>query len=118
MAEVTLREDGIIKVELDPEKEFTVENAREISQAVFQLGGERRFPLMIIAGEHTTPGMEARQFIADERSNKFIKAEAYVLKTFDQKIVGKFYLHHENPARPTRLFESEEGAVEWLREFL
>lgn len=115
---VSLRSDGIIEVYLVPEKDFTIENAREISAAIFQLGNGKKFPLMIVAGEYTAPTPETRNFVADERSNKYILAEAYVIKTLSQKIIGNFYLEYNKPARPTKLFDSKEKAASWLKQYI
>lgn len=115
---VSLRNDGIVEVNLVPEQDFTIENAREISAALFQLGNGKKFPVMIVAGEYTAPTPETRNFVADERSNKYILAEAYVIITLSQKIIGNFYLEYNKPARPTKLFDSKEKATEWLKQFI
>jgi hypothetical protein len=77
----------------------------------------KKFPLLIVTGEYTLPTPEARAYIATPESDPYASAEAYVVKSLSQKLVGNVYLSFNKPARPTRIFNSEEKALEWLQQF-
>ena len=78
----------------------------------------KKYPLLIITGEYTLPTAEARAYIATPESDPYASAEAYVVTSLSQKLVGNVYLSFNKPARPTHIFTSEEKAVEWLKQFL
>ncbi|MBL7882912.1 MAG: hypothetical protein JNL69_02505 [Bacteroidia bacterium] len=115
---VSIREDGIVLVNVDANTEIDVPHVKQVVSAIKQLGKGDKFPLLIIAGEYTLPTPEARAYIATPESDPYAKAEAYVVKSFSQKLVGNVFLSFNKPARPTKIFTSEEKAVEWLQQFL
>lgn len=115
---VALRSDGIAFLKVKGNVEIDIENVKQIAGAMEKLGSGKKFPLLIIADEYTIPTPEARAYIATPESDPFASAEAYVLQSLSQKLVGNVFLNFNKPARPTRIFSSEEKAVEWLRTFL
>ena len=115
---VNLRSDGLVDVKVNGNEEIDIANVVEVVSALEKLGEGKRFPLLIVVGEYTLPTPEARAYIATPESDPFASAEAYVIQSFSQKLVGNVYLSFNKPARPTRLFTSEEKAIEWLKTFL
>jgi hypothetical protein len=118
MMSVSLRSDGLIHVRAFPDKEFDVQHVVMIVETIFEFGGGKQFPVLITAGENTLPTHEARMYIASPESDPYALAEAYVVTSLAQKLVGKFFLSFNKPARPTMIFNEEEKAVEWLKTFL
>lgn len=115
---VALRSDGIIKVSINGNEEIDVGNVVEVVSAIQKIGHGKTFPVLISVGEYTLPTHEARAYLATEKSNPFASAEAYVIYSFSQKLVGNVYLSFNKPVRPTRIFNSEEKAIEWLKSFI
>ena len=115
---VSLRSDGIAHVKVRGEEEIDVNKVVEVVSALEKFGKEQKFPLLIVVDKYTLPTSEARAYIATPESNPYACAEAYVIQSFPQKLVGNVYLSFNKPARPTRLFNSEEKALEWLKTFL
>jgi hypothetical protein len=118
ISSVALRSDGVMVARIKANEEIDVKHVIEIVNAMEQMGAGRKFPLLIIVGEYTLPSAEARNYIATAESDPFASAEAYVIQSLSQKLVGNVYLSLNKPARPTKLFTSEEKAVEWLKTFL
>lgn len=63
-------------------------------------------------------GDDARKYAAGEDSNKYTIADAFVINSIALKLVGNFYIRYNKPVRPTRIFNNEEDALVWLRNFL
>lgn len=118
MHSVALRSDGLVLVKVKGNDEINVENVVEVVSTLEKFGNGKKFPLLIVVGEYTLPSPEARTYIATPESNPFASAEAYVIQSFSQKLVGNVYLSLNKPARPTKMFNTEEKAVEWLKTFL
>jgi hypothetical protein len=110
---VSLREDGIMQVEIEPEQEVTIDNVKEIIEAIGKLGNRNKYPVLVLPGEYTLPTPEARLFIASP-GNPYALAEAYLTHSLPQKLVGNFFLQFNKPERPTRMFSKYEEALEWL----
>lgn len=115
---VALRSDGIVHVSIKTNEDVEVKDVVEVVAAVEEIGNGKKFPLLIESQKYTLPSPEARAYIASPESNPFASAEAYVIQSFSQKLVGNIFISFNKPARPTRIFTSEEKAVEWLKTFL
>jgi hypothetical protein len=115
---VSLRSDGLVLVQINGNEEIDRPHVEEIVNTIGEWGNGKKFPLLIVVGEYTLPTPEARSYIATAESDPYASAEAYVIQSFSQKLVGNVYLSFNKPARPTKLFNSEEKAVEWLKSFL
>lgn len=115
---VGLRSDGIVLVSINTDEDVEVKDVIEIVSAIEEIGKGKKFPLLIKTLKYTLPSPEARAYIATVESDPFASAEAYVIQSFSQKLVGNMYIKFNKPARPTRIFTSEEKAVEWLKAFL
>jgi hypothetical protein len=114
---VSLRSDGIIQVDIKPEVEITVEEIKAGVAVIEEIGGGLKYPILFLAGEYSLPSDQARSFLAKSTSKTFALAEAYVIHSFSQKIVGNFYLKVNKPKRPTKIFTNEDEAIEWLKSF-
>lgn len=117
-ADVRLREDGIVHMDIKDEIQVTVDIIREINKAVEKMGGGKKYPNLITAGRYTSITKEARDFAASEEANIYTLADAYVLQAFHQKILGNFFVKVIKPLNPVRFFDDEKEAVEWLKRFL
>lgn len=115
---VALRDDGIVLIDVKANQEIDIKDVKDVVATLEQIGNGKKYPLLIITGEYTLPTAEARAYIATPESDPYASAEAYVVTSLSQKLVGNVYLNFNKPARPTHIFTSEEKAVEWLKQFL
>ena len=117
-ASVTLRSDDIILVEIRSDDEFELDQAKQATKAIEQISDGKKHPVLILSDKFTLPTSEVRQYMASPESAPFTSAEAYILTSFTQKLVGNIYLNFNKPVRPTKFFISEEKAIEWLKTFI
>lgn len=115
---VNFRSDGLVCVHIKTSNDVEIKHVVEIVSALEKFGNGKKFPLLITTQKYTLPSPEARTYIATAESDPFASAEAYVIQSFSQKLVGNIYISFNKPARPTRIFTSEEKAIEWLKSFL
>lgn len=115
---IALRSDGIVQVTITSNEDVEVKDVVEVVSALGEIGKGKKFPLLITTQKYTLPSPEARAYIATAESDPFASAEAYVIQSFSQKLVGNVYISFNKPARPTRIFTSEAKATEWLKTFL
>jgi hypothetical protein len=115
---IMIREDGIARVVVAGVPDIDVWHVKYMVEKLEEAGKGKKFPLLLIVGANTMPTLEARAYIAKPESIPNAIAEAYVIKSFTQKLAGSIYLSFNKPARPTRIFTDETKAVDWLKTFL
>lgn len=117
-ARIVIGSDGIMYIDINTDGDFTLENAKELFEASLEVGKGKQYPNLIRVHQYFLPTKEAREFVAaPERSSRAL-AEAYVIKSLPQKLIGNFYIRIDKPLAPTKLFTSEEKAMEWLKGFV
>ncbi len=112
---IKLRSDGIMQFDVKPGDEFTLDNLRETNAAADALGEGKVFPRLIFIKQFIRFDKEVRKQGALEENNLNTSRVAFVVNLVALKMVGNFYISFNKPVRPTRLFDSEEKAVEWLK---
>jgi hypothetical protein len=116
LADVHLRDDGVLSIVIKPVDSITVEDVKEIVQKVGEHGGGRQFRNLITLPEFVTIGFDIREYSASEDRHKYTIADAFLLNSFAMQVVGNFYINFHKPKKPTKLFTNEEKALKWLRE--
>lgn len=111
---VGFRDDGIVQVQVDKNVEVDISHVKEVVNYLGTQFHGSKFKLLIIAGDFTLPTKETRDYLALPESDPYAAAEAYVVKSYAQKLVGNVYLNFNKPARPTRIFMDEDSALKWL----
>lgn len=117
-ADIAIRADGIMHVHVKIELDFKLEHSMEIVAARTQLAAGRPFPILYTATTFVIPTSEVRQYVASEDRSELVLADAFVINSLPQRITAKLYRVINRPVRPTRIFENEMDAIEWLKGFV
>ena len=86
-------------------------------KAVGELAQGKQLPLLIIAEKDATLDTEAMAYMAREDSNPYSSAEAVLIFSISQKLLGNFYLRFNKPQKPTKVFTKMDAALDWLEQF-
>ena len=108
-------EDGIARTKVKPNSEIILKHAEENSKAVNSLFKDKKFPIMIDARGIRSMTREAREFFSTRGRDTNTCAFGIVIKSPLSRAVGNFFLGLNKPAVPTRLFDNEIDAIEWLK---
>ncbi len=117
-SKVTLLDEGILHIHLKGGTEYELEDAVLVVEAMGKLGGGRKFPVLIDAGEFVSIDKEVRIFSASPESNIYTLADAIAYVSLAQKLIADFYIKYNKPVVPTKDFPSKEEAIEWLKTFV
>ena len=117
-ATLSLRADNILQCDSYPHSEITHMDAMEIMRAQAVLAGGIKRPLLVRMGSVKSIDRAAREFFGSNEVEKNIKAAALVFSSTVGKVIGNFLIGLNKGPYPTRLFTTEEEAVQWLKEFL
>lgn len=115
---ISLREDGLIQIDINAEAEVTLEEVIEGTDYIMSVVEDRKFPVLFIAKEFSVPSSESRDYLAKKESLPYSLADAYVICSFPQKLIGNFYLKFNKPGRPTKIFTDKDEAIKWLKTFV
>lgn len=105
----------IYYVEISGEKPFTTEDAFELLETGWKLGkGKPMFNLFVIA-KTMLPNEEVTAFITSPEVTEFTKAQAFVISSLPQRLLGNFLIRFKKPKYPMKMFNNVDAAITWLR---
>ncbi len=110
-----MRYDNIIELRFEPGFSGSAGDARNMVSVFKKLSGKFKPSLLVIYSEDNMFSKDAREYIASEEVSNILKADAFVIKGLALRIIGNGYLKINKPKRPTRLFNSKEDAIDWLK---
>lgn len=113
-----LRSDGIMYVHIKNVDEFRVDDMKDIGNGLYLIGGGKKFLNIGTIENFPIVDKEARKFSASEAAGKYTIADAIVVKSTALRLLVNAYISFNKPYRPTKMFDSEEKAVEWLKSFM
>jgi hypothetical protein len=115
-AELELRKDGVIELRINPSTLLNAEKGEILKKATNNLGGEQKFPFLIILGEYCTTDETLIAF-AKKPENKYSTIEAVVVSSVVQRILGNLYNRVMKPIVPTKIFSNRVDAEYWLKNY-
>jgi hypothetical protein len=116
-ATVSMREDGIVNTNILINDSATLEQAKELLAAYLKVTNGINTPHLFTVSKLAIMETEVMEFIKN-KANKHGKADAFVIHSLPQKILGNAYLKFQSPSIPTKFFSSEKKAIEWLKAYL
>ena len=87
-------------------------------EAAKAIGKGRKFYNLILVGKHTLPSHKAREASSSKDGSIFKMADAFVIHSHAQRIVGNFYMNFHKPHVRTRFFNNRAKAESWLDELI
>jgi len=117
-AEINLREDGILHIHLGLEYEINIVQTKEIFECSKKMMNGTPYPHLFTVTKFVLPSNETRDFMVSLERMQVTLADAFVIHTFPQKLIGNFYLKMNTPKKPTKMFSSDSEALKWLYKFV
>ncbi len=114
---IKLRSDGILHSHTSSAIDFDIESLKKFNLVMGKMLSYKKAPLLITLDEFAIPPVETRYFWK-KKSCPYALADAYVAVNLGHKIIVSVYLKFNKPGRPTKIFTSQDNAVEWLGSFL
>ena len=116
---ISLRSDGLFQVQMkEIEREVMIDDVRAMTTTVGEMGKGKKYPMLILIKRFNPITKDASEYAASEIAGRYTLADAIVIPNFAIRIATNFYIKIFKPKRPTKMFNSEEKAVDWLKTFL
>ncbi len=96
---------------------FTIKEAKEYVIAMNQITNGIPRLVLKVPGNHASIDTETRKFMATHEALHFSIAEAVIVRSLAQRLIGNFYLKFDKPLVPVKLFDQIESAEKWLKAF-
>jgi len=106
--------DGIVRVEVRPEVDQTVADARENMELARRFVASGRAPFLIDVRQSRPIPREVRAVYAMDHG--FVLAQAMLVDSVFTRIAANVFMRVARPLHCVRLFDDEREALEWLRE--
>lgn len=116
-AKIVIDDLGILQIHMHSDMEVSYEEAYGILDFVRKNFPGKKFPHYIELNEFTIPSKDVREFMVSKERVKIAAADAMVLKSLPQRLMGNLYLQINKPIIPTKFFNTKEDALEWLAKF-
>lgn len=84
-------------------------------QSRFAREAGRKVGLLVLLGRLSSQDSEARHIYAEHMDPGLFAAAALVVSNPISRAIGSFFLGLARPKMPTRIFESVDHALQWLR---
>jgi len=114
---VSLREDGIMHVHIKAGLEMQRKDVAEVVEAIGKLGNRKKFPVLIDCDEFSAVDKDAWIFAESKEANIYTAADAVAYHSLAHKLLADFYKNHMADEIPTKVFENNESAINWLKTF-
>ena len=114
---VELTNDGVMCIHIKPDSDVELRDAVLIVEAMGKLGNQKKYPVLIDAGEFSSVDKETRIFAASIESNNYTMADAIAYCNLAQQLMAQFYLKYNKPTVPTKVFADRDEAMTWLKTF-
>jgi hypothetical protein len=112
---ISLIDEDIVKVFIKPDLDFEKKDVDDIRNSIEKLSEGNRVLTLVDVSENTTGNSEVREYGSKEGANKYATATAYITDSLAQRIVVNFFINLYRKGTPTRIFNSEDKAIEWLK---
>lgn len=112
------KSNGILYVYISGEREEKVEDTMRAVKASDEFMNYKKRPVLYNHQEFALPNREVRENFARSEANPNSLADAFITNTLAMKMLVNAYLTFNKPARPTRFFQNEADAEEWLLTFV
>jgi hypothetical protein len=110
--------DNIVFLRLKEDADFTLSSTKEQHQAQDELTQQDSYAVLVDARNHVTISKESREFMANYNNPRRKATAILTNKNAAMLIMANFYMNVNKPRIPTKLFNHESEAVQWLKEKL
>lgn len=117
-ATFSLLEEGILVVRLLENSDVDLEESKQMQRKSLQMTSGKRFVSLIDARVKLNVTKESREWGSTPEAQKNMIAQAILVTSLANKLVGNFIIQFHKPKAKTRMFSDESQAIAWLKDQL
>lgn len=112
---VRYRKDGIVHVIYKSGCTISVEDCYAMAKFISQIGRAEKYLFLTEPEQRANIDEAARVLLASEKGNRFTYKNAILCSSIIHEMIGNFFIRMDNPVVPTKLFNSRDRALDWLK---
>ncbi|HEV7230099.1 MAG TPA: hypothetical protein VGO45_02155 [Bacteroidia bacterium] len=111
-------EEGLLVCRMLENAEVNAEEVDENFELTMKLANGKRYVVLVDARTTVHMSKEGMERANRPETYKYLIAQAIVVDSLPNRLVGNFIIKFHKPTSPTRLFSTMESATIWLRKCL
>ena len=111
---ITFRKDGILHLHYS-DHSYSIDETKELFAFIRKHSPWDVSPVYITGDSYTSQDNESKRFNGSTEVIKHCSAIAIYSNSLGQKILANFYIKTIKPNAPTKFFNEESKAIEWLK---
>ncbi|HHJ14160.1 MAG TPA: hypothetical protein ENJ79_07245 [Gammaproteobacteria bacterium] len=111
---IWLGEDGIVRIRFPDNFHLSLGAVQGLNHSHRELSTERR-PVLVHADSVASADYEAQRFASDPLVTEVVSAMAIIVRSVFTRALADLFMKFHRPPYPTRVFTSENEALDWLR---
>lgn len=115
-ASFSIVEDGILFIKLFEDSEIDLFESKLMQKKSLEITSDKKFVALIDARAKLSVTKESREWGSTPEAQKNMLAQAILVNSLANKLVGNFIIKFHKPPAKTALFTEEKYALNWLRE--
>ncbi len=114
MATVNIEEEGIIKIKILPNASIEADTAKAIVKNAGEIAGSYIHANLVDIRDMVFMSREARAYFG-KQDKSIVIAVAILMNSAFHSVLSNLYITVTMPSIPTKVFEREIDALDWLR---
>ena len=110
--------DGILHICLLEDSDIDLEESKLMQKKSLSLTNGKKFVALIDARAEVRVSKESREWGSTAEAQVNMIAQAIIVNSLANRLVGNFIIKFHKPVAKTRLFSDEQSALDWLRKQL
>ncbi len=115
-ATFSLIEEGILRVQILDNSEIDLEESKIMQKISLQITEDKKFVTLVDARVRVVVSKESREWGSSSEGQKNMLAQAIIVDSMANRLIGNFIIQFHKPIAITKLFSDETSAIEWLKE--
>ncbi len=115
-ATFSLIEEGILRIRLLENSEIDLTESKAMQKISLEITKNKKFVALIDARVKVVVSKESREWGSSPEGQKNMVAQAIIVDSLANKLIGNFIIQFHKPIAKTKLFSDEISAMEWLKE--
>ena len=107
-------DQDVVHTHFKDQRAVQSDEVQDMFDAIARDRDGRKVLLMVSVGEGTSMSNEARAYASAEDSNRYIAADAIIVRDFGHQLAANVFVRHHKPGRPIQLFGDQASAMAWL----
>jgi hypothetical protein len=115
-ATFSIIEEGILRIKILEGSEIDLAESKISHKVSLEMTDYKKFVALIDARANIIVSKEAREWGSSPEAQENMLAQAILVNSLANKLIGNFIIQFHKPIAKTKLFSDELTALTWLRE--